>query len=699
MKRLIYAIFSLFLMVACTQEDIAALQPQEGDTVNLTFSVQVPEMSTASRAFGETATINKLTLYVFDESGYYLYPADATLLDNNTDHKDVPADSNTEKKFSVTLTQSSSKRIIHFVANYTPSENLTFDAEQVLITKMAVSGTNDAYWQRMEFEGISEDTPISKIPLVRNFAKVTVNVTAANFELINFAVVNKPTSGTVAAYNSSKGEFASYIDASTYTSITNQGYRGFMPTNVKLESTGNTNNYQFVGDINTPIYMYERKQPTDATYTYLLVYGEYKYANGTTKNGYYKIDLVDNNGATYNIIRNFEYKVTITEVVSVGKSTATEAAQGSANNIVSNTTTQNLLNISDGVSRLYVSFTDTTLVNDDDIKLKYKYIPTVSAGTSSNDDVNISFVSSSGVVSETAAGDVIKEYSRASSDETGGWRVITITPNTPGEVSKRQTIRIQAGALVREVDLHLVQKLNMALSCNPNEVNYAINQSVNVIMRLPADIPEMYFPLVFKIEAEKLSIYPNSSNDYMPLEVGTSLVPSKNNAQSYYFIKTLEYSNYSSGLNDDGTYTLTSHFLTNKEASGSNVYVYNEYFGLNNTSFAHAEPTYTTVTVPANNLRATENLSGFDLNNKTFTIYADEGYTNNLGTCTFVEKGYGNNKYYALSNDLTLNIPQGVNNLYFVYRSGSSIYYGSMNVSDIKDTTNAYKILNNIAKK
>ena len=580
-------------MTACTHEDIAITQPVEGETVNLTFSVKVPEMEVASRAFGETATINKLTLYVFDESGYYLYPAEATLLKNNTDHTDVPADSKTEKKFSVTLTQSSSKRIIHFIANYTPSENLTFDAEQVLITKMAVSGTNDAYWQRMEFEGISEKTSMSIIPLVRNFAKVTVNVTASNFELINFAVVNKPTSGTVAAYNSSQGNFASYTDASTYATIKDQGYQGFMPTSVALEGTGSTEDpYQFKGDAKTPVYIYERKQPSDGTYTYLLVYGTYKYSNGTTKNGYYKIDLVDDNAYSYNILRNFEYKVTITEVVSAGKDIASEAASGSANNIVSNTTTQNLLNISDGVSRLYVSFTDTTLVNTDAIKLKYKYIKTVSAGTSSNDAVNISFVSSSGVVSETAAGDVIYEYSRATSDETGGWRVITITPNEPGDVSKHQTIRIQAGALVREVDLHLVQKLNMSLSCNPSTVAYGINQSVNIVMTLPADIPEMYFPLIFKIEAEKLSIYPNSS-DYMPLEVGTSLVPSKNNAQSYYFIKTLEYSKYSSGLNDDGTYTLTSHFLTNKEASGSNVYVYNEYFGLKDTSFAHAEPTVT----------------------------------------------------------------------------------------------------------
>lgn len=582
-------------MAACTHEDIATMQPNESEAINLTFSVNVPEMGAASRAFGETATINNLTLYVFDESGYYLYAAEATLLNSESDHLNVPADSKTEKQFKVTLKQSSSKRIIHFVANYT-SEALTFEAEQVLMAKMAVSGTNDAYWQRMEFEGISENTTMTKIPLVRNFAKIAVEVTATNFELISFAVVNKPTSGTVAAYNSSEGSFATYTDASTYTTVSEQGYRGSMPSNVGFASTGSdTDPYQFTGATNTPIYLYERKQPSDETYTFLLVYGTYKYSDGSTANGYYKIDLVDNQANAYNILRNFEYKVTITEVVSAGKTSAAAAAAGSANNIVSNTTTQNLLNVSDGVSRLYVSFTDTTLVNTDAIQLKYKYIPQVSSGTSNNGAVEIAFISSTGVSSTTPQGDVINEYSLATSDVTGGWRTITITPNSPSTVSKHQTIRIKGGALIREVDLHLVEQLNMGLSCNPTEVNYAINQDVDVIMTLPADIPQMYFPLIFKIEAEKLSIYPDSEEDYMPLEVGASIVPSKNKAQSYYFTKTLEYSDYSTGLNSDGTYTLTSHFLTNKEASGSTIYVYNEYFGINSTSFTHKEPTVITV--------------------------------------------------------------------------------------------------------
>ena len=698
MKKLLYILLSI-LMVACSQEDIPVVQTQEGETVDLTFGVRVPDMVAASRAFGETATISKLTLYVFDENGYYLYNAPATLLESPAEHVNVPADSQTEKNFKVTLTKSSSKRIIHFIANYTPENALTFDAEQVLVSQMTVSGSDDAYWQRMEFEGINENTNMNKISLVRNFAKISVAVTATNFELISFAVVNVPTSGTVAAYNASVGAFANYTDASTYANLNSQGYRGSMPSGVTLKNTDVTSDEIFMGTADNPVYMYERKQPEDNTYTYLLVYGTYKYDNKTTANGYYKIDLVDGDYVAYNILRNFEYKVTITDVVSAGKSSPSAAASGSANNIVSTTTTKNLLNISDGVSRLYVSFTDTTLVNTDAIVLKYKYLPDVSSTTSNNGSVTISSVSSTGVVNnETLVGDVISQYTVAVADITDGWRAITITPNEPGSVSKHQTIRLKAGALVREVDLHLVQKLNLGLSCDPTTVASAINQSVDVIMTLPADIPEMYFPLVFKIEAEKLSIYPDSEKDYMPLVVDPSIVTAKNNAQSYYFTKTLEYEDYKDGLNADGTYTLTSHFKTNKKESGSTIYVYNEYFGLNTTSFTHdgsVEPeepsgsaTTTTLTIASSKLRGYDdsNFWNFsDIRKKTFTIYADAAYTKRLKTCSFA---WSNDNYYPLSSNLTLEIPTNVNTIYFVYKDNNYTYNASISVVDLEDAAN-----------
>ena len=78
------------------------------------------------------------------------------------------------------------------------------------------------------------------------------------------------------------------------------------------------------------------------------------------------------------------------------------------------------------------------------------------------------------------------------------------------------------------------------------------------------------------------------------------------------------------------------------------------------------------------------------MNNKTFTIYTDANYTNDIGTCTFTQS----NGNYRLSSNLTLNIPNGVDTLYFVYREYNYTYYGSMSVSNIIDAENAQKTLN-----
>ena len=165
----------------------------------------------------------------------------------------------------------------------------------------------------------------------------------------------------------------------------------------------------------------------------------------------------------------------------------------------------------------------------------------------------------------------------------------------------------------------------------------------------------------------------------------------------------LEYEDYKNGLNADGTYTLTSHFKTNKEESGSTIYVYNEYFGLNTTSFTHngsVEPeepsgsaTTTTLTIDSSNLRGYDDSSYWkfsDIRNKTFTIYADAAYTNRLGKCSF--GGSSNSGRYSLSSDLTLEIPTSVTTIYFVYKSyggkNNYTYSATISVDDLKAAAN-----------
>ena len=74
-----------------------------------------------------------------------------------------------------------------------------------------------------------------------------------------------------------------------------------------------------------------------------------------------------------------------------------------------------------------------------------------------------------------------------------------------------------------------------------------MGQQVNVNIGIPKDLPESMFPLVFNIEAEKLSITPYISSEWpdenLPVESGKTLVPNKT-YPSFHYKRTLSYEEY-----------------------------------------------------------------------------------------------------------------------------------------------------------
>mgnify|MGYP002508943432 CR=1 FL=1 len=71
MKKILFAISALFVLAACSHDNIEQVpMPGEGTTV-VNFSVQLPEMQEATRSFIEHG-ITRLHLLVFDENGYFV---------------------------------------------------------------------------------------------------------------------------------------------------------------------------------------------------------------------------------------------------------------------------------------------------------------------------------------------------------------------------------------------------------------------------------------------------------------------------------------------------------------------------------------------------------------------------------------------------------------------------------------------------
>jgi len=474
------------------------------------------------------------------------------------------------------------------------------------------------------------------LPLVRNFAKFTVESTTPQLVLdptTTVAAVNVPDRGSVAPYNPETSQFMSGYKDISYTDMINE-YPGYTPDNMVLVQTDPST----VPFTDGTIYMYERPIPTSNP-TYLIVHGTYypKVLDGEGKptydenhnlvvdtssptDCYYRIDLTDDNGY-YAVYRNFRYKIKITGVAKAGASTpAAAGSTGGSGDVSQSTETQGLTDISDGYGRIMVEYTSKTIVEQTaEVTLKYKFIPdveqadtpdngavtiTINPGGSAGDVIsNTTSISTTGrtTVGGDGHGIVVVD---TSDDPLDGFRTLRFTTNNPEALKKNQTIRISGevggvtGKVVyRDVTYYLMERQNMAVSCTPS-VEDVVGQPVNVYIGIPKDLPESMFPLVFNIEAEKLSITPYISSEWadenLPVESGTTLVPGKS-YPSFHYKRTLSYEEYTGtglyagkGLPEgDGGLVMTCHFKTNKDLSASNIYVTNEYFNKGGTSFTN----------------------------------------------------------------------------------------------------------------
>lgn len=582
--------------------------PGEGTTV-VNFSVQLPEMQEATRSFIELG-IERLHLLVFDENGYFVEAKAAA----PTTPTSFGVASGTTYGFSVELSQSPSKRTIHFVANSptTDVKKYPFGSERELINALSTSGAQDAYWQRVELpDGIIKDKTtgllvgtslanLTAVPLVRNFVKITVQNKAAasangSFVLEGIALVNTPNQGTIAPYNVNSGDYAVYNNSTTYSGLNEAGYYGFEPAGMTINATIPTTTFaaavtggQDATDDDETVasyaesYMYERRmhdKPSD--YTYVIIKG--KYNKGTTS--YYKVDIIneDQDGAYFDLLRNFNYVIDINDVLGDGFSSPDAAAAAVAsNNISASIDTQNLLNISDGKARLYVEYVDKVLTKAGTYTLKYKYVPNIAnSNTVSNGYVENGETSTAKPVdlSMVVEGNVISSFSVANTD-VDGWRTITFTTNAVDAVNpKNQTITIRAGALKRDIKLSLRAPFQMGVQVTGNGT--ALGSDRTVTITLPTDLlPEAIFPLEFVIVDKNLSISPDTSkaNNNLPVKTGINADGvAVANGQYFGFVKKLEYEEYVVARDTNGN-TLPCYFITNKSNATQSVKVYNEYF-------------------------------------------------------------------------------------------------------------------------
>ena len=484
-----------------------------------------------------------------------------------------------------------------------------------------------AYWGRRHFGSITETTNMTGIKMIRNFAKVKVSVDDAvtNFRILGFKVFNTPVYGTITPFNTNTEDyqwvdgtlqinfdrFANYELASEqdgpYSWLTNTDmYYGFMPPVVEYNSLSgeyfadgsdlmDTHNLWI--DSQEADYLYECSYRPDQN-PFIILKAQLN-ESGTWKTYYYKADFVykdlfedpvthettgTGDNIYYNILRNFCYTLNITGVNGKGSDSVYDAVNSIAlNNFEGSTMAQELTNIANDDSRLYVSQTDILITFGTSFTMYVKS----GVGTNFNDDDNASITAE--IRDATNGSNIVASASNISisgSNVTGsgtynGWREVTITcanPESlqPGEVWKQPIVFKNGSGLTRTVNLTLRRPFSLSVDAQDYVVPVK-GTEVWVDFNVPAGLTIARFPLYFYIEQEENTLYPkplaSGANETLTVENGPSLIPghTKNN---YYYRRSINWDEYTSTPTDiNGIKTFRSYFLTMVEQSATTVWV------------------------------------------------------------------------------------------------------------------------------
>lgn len=499
-------------------------------------------------------------------------------------------------KYEISLEPTEKPAVIHLIAtNQRDFEQaIIFGTEERVLTALYTDDNHEAYWQRLDLvtnipsadqinpDNRDVDDPhkryseeavgkanaikekLSHVPMIRNFCRVSVQLSDAakrNFLLTGLFVLNTVNRGSVAPYVPSNpaGErfIADYFDydgasgryvGKDYDEISRKNHIGTLPNGAglinKLDDV-RTMSVSETGDVQ-PVYFYERPARVNSTErTYVILRGDYTDADGVKwENRFYKVDLGytfvegDPEEAVgeflyYNLLRNFDYSITVRGVAGVGYGTLEEAARGAIyNNFSSSVEARTMTSVSDGEDMIFVNFTSYVFTRQNEkVKLSAQYridIDNDRGGVVRNDLLHYP---------KWEPGEVIRslttvEENNASS--TDAWHTYEVTGGNPSNTLKQQVVYIYRGlkdaasgsfGLYRMITffshepwsfenidtfpdlwLSIDEIPDWSWSDEKREIGSGRDAELTLFFELPAGLPQAIFPLEFAIESDRQNI-------------------------------------------------------------------------------------------------------------------------------------------------------------------------------------------------
>ena len=597
MKKIFYILAALLLVVtACSQNGLTP-DEQDGDRVTFTMNLNVPERSVLTKTMGDVPG-KDLHVYVlvFGQKGnlndlVQAIPAsDAEFSEDDNGHH--------YKKYAVSLKKTDSEQHVHVVAT-----NQTLDFTELLgggtsvnesiMDTFKTEGTDDAYWQYLKLAEGTNATgaadAFNSLKLVRNFAKITVELKKSNgvpdvtlpegitdFEIIGFEVYNKPTSGSFVIKNGGAyyPEYSNF-DATDFDAL-RKAYPGYMFSEEDIDVTNAGKFPDDNPDGKMVDYLYERTVSSiDQDPTYVIMKCSYDQGK-ETKIRYYRLDLVDENEDYLPIFRNFLYKLVIKAVGHVGYETIAEAQEHSANgNISLDPATQDLDDISDGVSRMYVQYIEKVFVQSTVAQtgyFRYMYLPDAEDGASTT-SAKLSTPDNKAIVSAVSA-----DWANGGKKATDGWYDLsfTIPGNSPAGIAKFTVTGTHPDhankKLIRTVRIRVEPRKSFSSTSAPTSI--ALNNTGQVTVELPPELPASMFPIELKFEDTAGALNPNfSSDDGKDLVAGGGPSLSGSGVNAVQFTKTISYDVYTASANR--VFTATFKRISSGRTT---LYIGNEYF-------------------------------------------------------------------------------------------------------------------------